>query len=86
MPFVRLQRVLKPGRRVRGRASSPGHLHRNRLAARKAWLTVIVAPGRMSLVYRWLKGQRQPAVLRCTDGRRFVVRPQAWLRRRSRRP
>lgn len=85
MPFVRLQRVLKPGRRARGRASGPGRLRRNRLVARKSWVTVIVAPGRMSLVYRWLKGQRQPAVLRRTDGRRFVVRPQAWLRHRPKK-
>lgn len=87
MPFVRLQRVLKSGRRAARWARGSSRLRRNRLAARKAWLTVIVAPGRMSVVYRWLKGQRQPAVLRCPDGRRFVVRPQAWFRRRpTRRP
>jgi len=84
MPFVRLQRMLRPntGRTRLGRSGRPGRLRRNCLIARRGTLIVIVAPGRMSVVFRWLKRERQPAVLRRTDGRRFVVRPQAWLRRR----
>jgi|GEM_PF-2297091 hypothetical protein len=86
MPFVRLQRMLTPRRRrarvrreVRG-----GALRRNRLIARPALLTVIVPPGRMAVVFRWLKRHHQPAVVRRIDGRRFVVRPQSWLGRTGR--
>ncbi len=87
MPFVRLQRMLRPegGRSRLGRSGRPGRLRRNGLIARKGELTVIVAPGQMSVVFRWLKRERQPAVLRRTDGRRFLVRPQAWLRRRPKK-
>jgi len=86
MQSARLRRRLPPRRRrarvrreVRG-----GALRRNRLIARPALLTVIVPPGRMAVVFRWLKRHHQPAVVRRIDGRRFVVRPQSWLGRTGR--